>query len=245
MASEVKTKRSVSRIFPDRLIEKELLDQLRIRHENPVLAGVDEVGRGSLAGPASVGIALIDSNTSDAFPQKLRDSKLLSAQVRQDLVAPTEQWVLAAAVGHSTVEEINTWGIVAGLRAAARRAVDELYQRGFHFDAVLLDGSHDWWSADQTGVLFDERPQLPDVPVHTVVKGDARCAVVAGASVLAKVSRDSLMESLAQEFPHYDWDNNKGYSSAKHVAALKEFGASIYHRTAWKLPGISSSGKGR
>ncbi|MFC5369854.1 ribonuclease HII [Arcanobacterium bovis] len=240
MVTKENIARKSTRMKPDRLIEKEMLEQMSCLGENPILAGVDEVGRGSLAGPASVGIALIDSTTTDSFPDKLRDSKLLSPAVRQSLVEPTREWVLAAAVGHSTVEEINKWGIVAGLRAAAKRAVDELYAQGFHIDAVLLDGSHDWWTSDGFGALFDAVPQLPDVPVRTVVKGDAQCAVVAGASVLAKVSRDSLMESLAQEFPQYDWGSNKGYSSPKHVEALKEFGASIYHRTAWKLPGISS-----
>ncbi|WP_124055060.1 ribonuclease HII [Arcanobacterium ihumii] len=224
-----------NRLVPDRTIEKEILARLATGIENPILAGVDEVGRGSLAGPASVGIALIDLKTSDAFPSKLRDSKMISAKVRENLVEPTSNWVMASAVGHSTVDEINTLGIVAGLRCAAARAVDSLLNRGFHFDAVLLDGSHNWWTTDG---LFDVGPQLPSVPVQTEVKGDARCAAIAAASVLAKVARDSLMSSLAVDFPQYDWEHNKGYSSQKHIAALKDFGASVHHRTAWNLPGL-------
>lgn len=221
--------------LPSRELELQLLHQLTAEKKNAVLAGVDEVGRGSLAGPVSVGIALIDSSVSQAFPEKLRDSKQISAKVRESLVDPCMKWTLASAVGSASVSQINAHGIVAGLRLAAADAVAQLCERGYQIDAVLLDGSHDWWS---TGGLFDIGTHLPDVPVQMVVKGDAQCAVIAAASVLAKVRRDQYMEQLAQQYPQYDWEHNKGYASWKHITAISEFGPSEFHRTSWNLPGM-------
>ena len=225
-----------SNYVPQREIELNFLTQLSLKHPNAVLAGVDEVGRGALAGPVSVGIALIDATVSDSFPEKLRDSKQISPRVRESLVMPCKNWVLSSAVGNASVEIINKYGIIAGLRFAAADAVMKLAKLDFRIDGVLLDGSHNWWNANS---LFDSAPTLPDVPVKTVVKADAQCAVVAAASVLAKVRRDEYMVDLSDEFPQYDWVHNKGYSSKKHIAALKQFGPSKWHRTAWKLPGVA------
>ncbi len=227
------------KLVPDRQVELSILADLQKNtgKKNPIIAGVDEVGRGALAGPASVGITLISPATVDSFPSELRDSKLLSPRVRQRLIHPVTDWVLAGAVGHSTIAEINNLGIITALRMAATRACAQLREQGFAIDAVLLDGSHNWWSEQ---LLGETEVDLPAVPVTTMVKGDAKCAVVAAASVLAKVERDTLLEKLHLEFPQYDWQNNKGYSSPKHIVALKEYGASIYHRTAWKLPGLTS-----
>lgn len=224
------------KFVPSREIELRFFRELAIQNSNVIVAGVDEVGRGSLAGPVSVGIALIDASVTDTFPEKLRDSKQISAKVRQSLVAPCEAWVLASAVGSASPEEINLHGIIGGLRLAAADAVAQLQERGFEIDGVLLDGSHNWWSSSG---LFPAGAQLPDVPVQMVVKGDAQCAVIAAASVLAKVKRDHYMEELAKDYPQYDWEHNKGYASRKHIAALSEFGPSEFHRTAWNLPGVA------
>lgn len=110
------------------------------------VAGVDEVGRGALAGPATVGIAVIDGETSDSFPAGLRDSKLLSARARENLVQPVRAWVRSYAVGHASAQEVNQFGIMGALRIAASRAVGQLSD--FPIGAVLLDGSHDWWSSE-------------------------------------------------------------------------------------------------
>lgn len=219
-------------LLPTRDIEREMLAAFPV--DEPIhLAGVDEVGRGAIAGPASVGIALVDINTLDEFPSGLRDSKLLSAKARDALVEPAREWVRAAAVGHSTVAEVNEFGIMGALRAAASRALAEL--DGYRIGAILLDGSHNWWSTDG---LFTLGPALPDLPVRTQVKGDATCAVVSAASVLAKVERDALMVSAATQYPDYDWDKNKGYASKKHIEGLARLGATDFHRTAWNLPGL-------
>ncbi|QRV02688.1 ribonuclease HII [Arcanobacterium phocisimile] len=218
-------------LLPDRVIERELLATIPA---GTFLAGVDEVGRGALAGPASVGIAVIDAQTSDEFPDGLRDSKMLSARARENLVEPVRGWVCGYAVGHASPEDVNQFGIMGALRIAASRAVAQLSD--FPIGAVLLDGSHDWWSSEG---LFDPGASLPDVPVRMEVKGDARCAVIAAASVLAKVERDTMMIDAASRFPGYGFERNKGYSSAAHIEALRERGPSSFHRTAWKLPGVA------
>lgn len=220
-------------IEPDRTLERELLASLNEHSEGPVyLAGVDEVGRGALAGPASVGIALVSLTTADEFPAGLRDSKLMSPLARTNAVAAVSQWVDAAAVGHAGPAAVNEWGVIGALRIAAANALASL--EGYTIGGVLLDGVHDWWTTDGLPI----GPQLPLYPVRTEVKGDAKCAVVAAASVLAKVARDELMIELAKDYPGYDWERNKGYSSASHIEGLRTLGTSAQHRTSWKLPGI-------
>lgn len=219
-------------LLPTRDIEREMLAGLP-PGERVYLAGVDEVGRGAIAGPASVGIALVDVDTIDEFPAGLRDSKLMSAKARDAMVQPAREWVCASAVGHSTVAEVNEFGIMGALRSAAARALEQL--EGYTIGAVLLDGSHNWWSTDG---LFTLGPSLPDLPVRMQVKGDATCAVISAASVLAKVERDALMIEAAARYPGYDWDKNKGYASKTHIEGLRSMGATDFHRTAWNLPGL-------
>lgn len=210
-----------------------MLADLARASDRPVyVAGVDEVGRGAIAGPASVGIAVVGLETTNDFPLGLRDSKLLSASARERMVEPVKRWVVDSAVGHSSIEDVNSVGIVGALRSAARQAYNQLRVQP---DIILLDGKHDWWSGDG---LFTVGPDLPQLPVRMEIKGDARCAVVACASVLAKVERDALMVRAASEYPGYGWEKNKGYASAQHIAGLKELGVSPFHRTSWKLPGV-------
>ncbi|WP_216378869.1 ribonuclease HII [Arcanobacterium phocae] len=220
-------------LHPDRVVEKELLKTLK---PGAFLAGVDEVGRGAIAGPASVGIALVNLQTKDDFPENLRDSKLLSPRARENLIEPVSSWVSARAVGHANAYDVNEFGIIGALRIAASHALAQLTQ--YDIGGILLDGSHDWWTSDG---LFDAGCTLPALPVHMEVKGDARCAVVAAASVLAKVERDAIMVQAAQNFPEYGFERNKGYASAQHIAGLAEHGPCDFHRTAWKLPGVSST----
>ena len=121
-----------------------------------------------------------------------------------------------------------------GLRKAAAQAVDSLLERGWSADGVLLDGKHNWWYEDES--LF--APLLPQVPVTMKIKGDASCAVVAAASVVAKVERDAIMADLDAQYPGYDWTTNKGYGTQKHSDALRRLGASPVHRVSWHLPGL-------
>jgi ribonuclease HII len=205
------------------------------REGHRVLAGMDEVGRGALAGPVSVGVVLIDETCRSA-PQGVRDSKLLAPHARKAMVPRIERWALAHAVGHASSDEIDEIGIIAALRLAGTRA---LAACGLRPDLVILDGNHDWLTAPGDVGLFaftDERA-VATPPVTTMVKADLRCSSVAAASVLAKVCRDELMVGLGAEHPAYGWVENKGYAAPEHLEALRALGPSRWHRTSWRLPG--------
>jgi ribonuclease HII len=211
-----------------------------LRHERELLsgevrrlAGVDEVGRGSLAGPVSVGIVVIDAQVRRP-PTGLRDSKLLTPTFRSALVPRIRRWALASAVGHASATEIDALGLTAALRLAGRRAFDALEVRP---DLILLDGNYDWFSPPQQGDLFDPADAAADdvPPVVTKIKADLRCASVAAASVLAKTQRDALMIEYARTYPAFGWDENKGYASPSHQAALADLGPCPLHRLSWRL----------
>jgi ribonuclease HII len=222
-----------SGVRPDLRTEKRLL-----REGAGAVACVDECGRGALAGPASVGIVVVDTGTR-RLPSGLRDSKLLSPSARVGLVPRIAAWATSSAVGHASAAEVDEVGILGALRLAARRALDAI---DVDVDVVLLDGSHDWFSAPaQPGLFESNATPGAEPPVVTEVKADLRCAGVAAASVLAKVERDALMERLAAVHPGYGFERNKGYASAEHVEALGRLGACDEHRRSWQLPGLSSS----
>ncbi len=208
------------------------------RDGHRVLAGMDEVGRGALAGPVSVGVVVIDESCRSA-PQGVRDSKLLQPHAREAMVPRIERWALCHAVGHASAAEIDEVGIIAALRLAGTRA---LASCGVRPDLVILDGNHDWLTAPQDVGLFafahEETVVTP--PVTTMVKADLRCSSVAAASVLAKVTRDRLMVELGApdgEHAVYDWTGNKGYAAPEHIEALRVHGPSVWHRRSWRLPG--------
>ncbi len=232
------------------------------------VAGMDEVGRGALAGPVTVGVVVVDATTRRA-PRGLTDSKLLAPALREEMVPKVQRWGVAWAVGHASSAEIDDVGIIGALRLAGRRALATVASTGVEVDAVLLDGSHDWLSdpqPDLLDVLEDLEPEadaaavpvapgvrayrpidpaslpapVPSLGVRTLVKADVQCASVAAASVLAKCERDALMRELAVEHPAYDWHQNKGYATAAHVRALGEHGPSVLHRTSWNLPGAGA-----
>ncbi len=224
-----------------------------LRHERALLragarvvVGMDEVGRGALAGPVTVGAVAVDLRTR-ACPQGVADSKLLTPVARERLLPALSRWGTARAVGHAGPDEIDALGIVAALRLAGRRALAQLTVRP---DVVLLDGSHDWLSAprqpelDLTGAAASgaviardaSGDALDDVAVRLRVKADRVCASVAAASVLAKCARDSLMVALAAEHPAYGWAENKGYGAPEHLDALRTLGPTPLHRCSWRLP---------
>lgn len=235
-----------------------------LRHERALLrqgarvvAGMDEVGRGALAGPVSVGVVAVDLTTRTC-PRGVADSKLLSPAARQRLLPALSRWGTARAVGHASAAEIDAIGIVAALRLAGGRALARL---AVPVDLVLLDGSHDWLSAPAQPALFDVGLQgdvvgdlgaehagpdgagpdhagldAPAPVVRTKVKADRTCASVAAASVLAKCERDAMMVDLSATHPAYGWQENKGYGSAEHLAALRLLGPSLLHRRSWHLP---------
>ena len=205
-----------------------------------LVAGMDEVGRGALAGPVSVGVVVVDEVCRSA-PVGVRDSKLLSHQVRERLVPRIRGWATAHAVGHASPGEIDRFGIMVALRMAGTRALAALPVIP---DVIILDGSYDWLTdPGRVGLLgLVEGPgPVPGVtcsPVRTRVKADLSCSSVAAASVLAKVERDAMMVALAAEVPGYAWELNKGYSAPEHLAALAARGPNSHHRRSWRLPGV-------
>lgn len=196
-----------------------------------VLAGMDEVGRGALAGPVSVGVVVIDEATRTA-PAGTKDSKLLTPAARAALVPRVRRWALDHAVGHASADEIDLIGIIAALRLAGQRALAQLTVVP---DLVILDGNHDWLTdPERVGLLalVDPAPAMP--PVRTMIKADMKCSSVAAASVLAKVERDTMLVRLHELFPHYNWAGNKGYSAPDHLHAIDVHGACELHRRSWR-----------
>jgi len=196
-----------------------------------LLCSVDEVGRGALSGPVSVGMVLIDSATGTA-PKGVKDSKLLTPEARLALVPRIRRWCVAYAVGHATAAEIDDVGIIAALRLAGFRALADLPATP---DLILLDGSHDWLTPPAQESLF-EPPAAPVAPVVTRIKADLTCASVAAASVLAKTERDDLMMALSEHHPDYRWHENKGYATPEHLDAIRARGTCEQHRRSWRLP---------
>ncbi|MFC9919256.1 ribonuclease HII [Agromyces binzhouensis] len=190
----------------------------------PVVLACDEVGRGALAGPVTVGLVAIDA-TVKRMPAGLRDSKLLPEPKRELLAPRAATWVLASAVGEASADEIDRLGIMACLGLAGARAFAALgIDRGVVAGAPLvLDGNYDWLSQS-----IEHRAQ-----VITRIKADRDCASVSAASVIAKVHRDRGMRRAHDETPLYHWHENKGYSSAAHFAAIAEHGPSALHRHTW------------
>lgn len=189
----------------------------------PVVIGLDEVGRGAVAGPVAVGAHAVLAGTTE-FPAGLRDSKLLSEK-RRALVAPlVAEWGVGA-VGYVSAAEIDAHGITAALGEAARRALLDLHARGIDVTqaAIILDGSQDWL----TPVL-----KAP-LNIRTRVGADRLCASVAAASVGAKVARDQLMCEADEAHPEYAWASNKGYGSAAHYAGITAHGLTELHRHTW------------
>ena len=209
-----------------------------------LIAGMDEVGRGALAGPVSVGVVVIDEVCRSA-PVGVKDSKLLSPQMRERLVPRIQRWATAYAVGHASPGEIDRHGIMMALRLAGTRALAELSRLSVIPDLVILDGNHDWLTDPERFGLLSLLGEGPDlarcVPVMTIVKADLSCSSVAAASVLAKVERDAMMVRLAADVPHYAWELNKGYCAPEHVAALQSHGPSAHHRSSWRLPGVNGA----
>lgn len=222
------------------------------------VAGIDEVGRGSMAGPVTVGVAIL---TPDATLEVggLIDSKALSPARRESMVPEIRQWC-AVAVGHVEPADIDRLGMTLSLRLAAQRALAELARRGYRADAALLDGKHDWFTPppeDLFSALAPDPAQAhynallaqvwdgvgeggadepAQMPVTMVIKGDYKCASIAAASVVAKVERDELMVQLDARYPGYGWAKNKGYGSAAHREAISVQGPGPQHRLSWSLP---------
>lgn len=196
--------------YPTLDVERALLETY------DAVIGVDEVGRGALAGPVAVGAFLLTAQHLDSLPKTVRDSKLIPERKRNDVAAEVASWG-KSAVGMCSPEIIESKGISYALRTAALDAIEDL--RGAN-TIVLLDGSHNW---------------LGEIGLEVMIKtkADRDCGSVAAASIVAKVARDDLMHEISGEFPEYGWDSNKGYSSNSHIEAIRTLGPTIHHRVSW------------
>lgn len=176
------------------------------------LCGVDEAGRGPLAGPVYAAAVILPRGLEI---QGLNDSKKLSEKKREELFDVIREKALDYAIACATVEEIEERNILGATMLAMNRAIAGLKTRP---DLALIDGN---------------RNRDIETPSRCVIKGDATCADIAAASILAKVSRDRVMLELAKEYPQYHFEQHKGYGTALHYAALREFGPSPVHRPSF------------
>lgn len=200
-----------------------------------LIASIDEVGRGALGGPVSVGVVVIDPGFRRGVPG-VRDSKILSPKTRSKLVPRIKRWSLGDAVGHASAGEIDQLGILRALRLAGERALASLAGQDLVPDCIVLDGNYDWLTRPDPSLFSPSLP--PPATVMLLAKADRTCASVAAASVLAKVERDELMERLALEHPGYGWEHNRGYATEMHRGALDRLGPCAEHRRSWNL-GVS------
>lgn len=180
-------------------------------------AGCDEAGRGCLAGDVYAAAVILPKGFENTL---LNDSKKLTETQRYQLREVIEQEAIAWAVGIVTAKEIDRINILRASILAMHRAVEKLKTVPQH---LLIDGNK-----------FNPYPGIPHT---TVIKGDATYMSIAAASILAKTYRDDYMLALSQEYPQYDWQNNKGYPTAKHRAAIKKHGITPYHRLSYNLLG--------
>lgn len=188
-------------------------EQVALSWDTPgLVAGVDEAGRGPLAGPVFAAAVILD----DLKPiQGLADSKTLTAKKRDKLYDEIRAKALCCSVAQASTEEVDALNILQATMLAMQRAVEGLRLKPVK---VLIDGNR--------------IPKL-DVLAEAIVKGDSKVQAISAASILAKVSRDRWCSDLHAQFPHYGFDQHKGYGTAQHMAALKEFGPCPEHRTSF------------
>ena len=174
-----------------------------------LIAGIDEAGRGPLAGPV-VAASVIFS--PDVFIDGVNDSKKLSAEKREELFEIIKEKALSWSSFGIDHEEIDKINILQATLKAMKKSAGELKVKP---DLILIDGNKTFYS------------RIPTIPI---IDGDAKSFCIAAASIIAKVTRDRMMCSLAKKYPQYKWEKNKGYCTKEHVDALKVFGPTPYHR---------------
>ena len=207
------------RIEPNISFETDLWDEGILN-----IAGLDEAGRGALAGPVAVGAVILpnDKTLLSTTLSGARDSKQLTPRKRESLAKPIMEAAAAWAVGFATPREIDMQGIVRATRLAAIRALHQ-------------------FTITPQYLLTDFRLELPqiDIPQTTIIKGDAYCLSIACASILAKTERDALMRELDSRYPGYGLGKHKGYGTQAHRSALKRLGSSDIHRKSFNIKQVT------
>ena len=184
-------------------------------HKNKIEVGCDEAGRGCLAGPVVAAAVILPKNFKHLL---LNDSKQLSEKKRDLLRTEIKEHAIAYAIGivdHKEIDEIN---ILNASILAMHRALDQIKNP---FNSILVDGNR--------------FKKYNETEHHCIIKGDGKYLSIAAASILAKTYRDDLMKKLHLEHPQYQWENNKGYPTKSHRAAIKKIGLSQYHRKSFRL----------
>jgi ribonuclease HII len=203
------------RTDPDTIFETDLWNSGLL-----YIAGLDEAGRGALAGPVSVGVVILpnDKTLLSSTLAGARDSKQMTPRQRERLSIQIKDVALEWEVGFATAEEIDMQGIVHATRLAAIRALHQ-------------------FTINPQYLLTDFRLELPqlDIPQKSFVKGDARCLSIACASILAKTERDALMLELDSQYPGYGLAKHKGYGTQAHRSAMKRLGLSEIHRRSFRV----------
>ena len=212
-ALDAARKRIAARDKERRRLEQMYLEQQQLAGMG-ICIGLDEVGRGPLAGPLTVAGVILPENPR--IPG-LNDSKQMTPRQREEVAATIHEKALCSVIHHVPAAEIDARGMADCLRMAFSHAVEHIEEQGFKADALLLDGNP---------LGIDERE-------ISIVKGDSRCACIAAASIIAKVARDALMVELDADYPEYGWARNKGYGTKEHQDALRTYGLTEHHRVSF------------
>jgi ribonuclease HII len=181
-------------------------------HEGKVVCGVDEAGRGPLAGPVMAAAVILPAKLPRAVKKEIRDSKQMSAQAREDVFGPLTR-LCRYAVAEASVNEIARYNILWASMLAMTRAIAGLRIK---IDMALIDGNR--------------VPRTLECSAVAIIAGDDKSLSIAAASIIAKVTRDRLMKKLAEEHPGYGWEHNVGYGTPEHLEALRKLGPTDWHR---------------
>lgn len=188
---------------------------LQQKYSDKIEVGCDEAGRGCLAGPVVAAAVLLPHNFKN---KKLNDSKQMSKKKREEMENIIKKEAISFGIGVVSPQEIDEINILNASFLAMHRATEKIKGK---FELLLIDGNR-----------FNK---YKNIDHKCIIKGDTKYMSIAAASVLAKTARDKIMKDLSQEFPKYDWENNKGYPTKKHRVAIKELGANIHHRKSFRL----------
>lgn len=188
---------------------------LQQKYSDKIEVGCDEAGRGCLAGPVVAAAVLLPHNFKN---KTLNDSKQMSKKKREEMEIIIKKEAISFGIGIVSPQKIDEINILNASFLAMHRATEKIKGK---FELLLIDGNR-----------FNK---YKNVDHKCIIKGDTKYMSIAAASVLAKTARDKIMKDLSQEFPKYDWENNKGYPTKKHRVAIKELGANIHHRKSFRL----------
>lgn len=188
---------------------------LKLQYKKGLEAGVDEAGRGCLAGPVTAACVILPNNF---YSNKLNDSKKISKKTRDKLRIKIEKEAISFSVTHISSQEIDKINILNATIKAMHESISKLK---IEPKRIIIDGNY--------------FKQYKNIPHECIIKGDEKFQNIAAASILAKTYRDELMNSLDRNFPKYSWNQNKGYATKKHRESIKKYGITIHHRKSFKL----------